>query len=173
LSIGSAFRAFFSLLGGKFPEDIAREYGFVKASTIPVTPPAPPLPQVKASDGALQLLGILQRDSRLVDFLMEDISGYSDEQVGGAMRGVHEQCRTSLERYLKLTPVIDGVEGTYTKLDSGVEKRTKLIGNVPASGKAPGGLLRHKGWRAEKIDLPKTGTGEDLTIVAPAEIEIE
>jgi hypothetical protein len=173
LSIGSAFRAFFSLLRGKFPEDIAREYGFVKASTIPKAPPAPPPPQIKASDGALQLLGILQRDSRLVDFLMEDISGYSDEQVGGAMRGVHEQCRTSLDRYLKLTPVIDSVEGTYTKLDSGVEKRTKLIGNVPANGKAPGGLLRHKGWRAEKIDLPKTGAGEDLTIVAPAEIEIE
>ena len=171
MSIGSAFRAFFSLLGGKFPEDIAREYGFVKASSIP--PPAPPPPQVKASDGALQLLGILQRDSRIVDFLMEDVSGYSDEQVGAAMRGVHEQCRTSLDRYLKLTPVIDGVEGTYTKLDSGVEKRTKLIGNVPASGKAPGGLLRHKGWRAEKIDLPKTAAGEDLTVVAPAEIEIE
>jgi len=128
---------------------------------------------VKVSDGALQLLGLLQRDSRIVDFLMEDISGYTDEQVGGAMRGVHEQCRTVLDRYLKLTPVIDGVEGTYTKLDSGVEKRTKLIGNVPANGKAPGGLLRHKGWRAEKIDLPKTSTSEDLTIVAPAEIEIE
>ena len=171
MRIGAAFRAFFSLISGKFPEDIAREFGYVKASTIPAAPPPPP--PVKLSDGALQLLGILQRDSRLVDFLMEDISGYSDEQIGGAMRGVHEQCRVSLDRYLKLAPVIDGVEGTYTKLDSGVEKRTKLIGNVPASGKAPGGLLRHKGWRAEKIDLPKTGAGEDLTIVAPAEIEIE
>ena len=168
MSIGSAFRAFFSLISGKFPEDLALEYGFVKASSIPAPPPP-----VKVSDGALQLLGILQRDSRIVDFLMEDISGYSDEQVGGAMRGVHEQCRVSLDRYLKLAPVIDGVEGTFTKLDSGVEKRTKLIGNVPASGKAPGGLLRHKGWRVEKIDLPTTGAGQDLTIVAPAEIEIE
>jgi hypothetical protein len=171
LSIGSAFSAFFSLITGKFPDAIARQYGYVKASEIPAPPPAPP--PVKVSDGALQLLGILQRDSRLVDFLMEDISGYSDEQIGGAMRGVHEQCRVSLDRYLKLTPVIDGVEGTYTKLDSGAEKRTKLIGNVPASGKAPGGLLRHKGWRAEKIDLPATSKAEDLTIVAPAEIEIE
>ena len=171
MSIGSAFRAFFSLITGKFPEDIAREYGFVKASSIPAPPPPPPL--VKVSDGALQLLGILQRDSRILDFLMEDISGYSDEQVGAAMRGVHEQCRASLDRYLKLAPVIDGVEGTYTKLEASVEKRTKLIGNVPASGKAPGGLLRHKGWRAEKIDLPKAGAQEDLTIVAPAEIEIE
>lgn len=171
MSIGSAFRAFFSLISGNFPEDIAREYGYVKASSIPAPPPPPPV--VKVSDGALQLLGILQRDSRIVDFLMEDISGYSDEQVGGAMRGVHEQCRVSLDRYFKLSPVIDGVEGTFTKLDSAIEKRTKLIGNVPASGKAPGGLLRHKGWRVEKIDLPKTAAGEDLMIVALAEIEIE
>ena len=171
MSIGSAFSAFFSLLSGKFPEDIARQYGFVKASAEKPAPPPPPL--VKASDGALQLLGILQRDARLVDFLMEDISAYTDDQVGAAMRGVHEQCRASLARYLKLTPVIDGVEGTYTKLDSSIEKRTKLIGNVPANGKAPGGLLRHKGWRVEKIDLPKTGSGEDAALVAPAEIEIE
>ena len=171
MSIGSAFSAFFSLITGKFPDAIARQYGYIKESEIPKPPPPPPL--VKQSDGALQLLGILQRDSRLVDFLMEDISGYSDEQIGGAMRGVHEQCRVSLDRYLKLTPVIDGVEGTFTKLDSATGKVTKLIGNVPASGKAPGGLLRHKGWRAEKIDLPKTGMGEDLTLVAPAEIEVE
>lgn len=173
MSIGSAFRAFFSLLGGKFPEDIAREYGFVKASTIKPPAPAPEPPKIKVSDGALQLLGILQRDARLVDFLMEDISAYSDDQIGAAMRGVHEQCRTSLDRYLKLSPVIDGVEGTYTKVDSSIEKQTKLIGNVPPSGKAPGGLLRHKGWRAVKVDLPKTAPGEDLAIVAPAELEIE
>ena len=169
MSIGAAFRAFFSLISGNFPDDIAREHGYVLESSIP--PPPPPPPVVKLSDGALQLLGILQRDSRLVDFLMEDISGYSDEQVGGAVRGVHEQSRIALDRYVTLAPVIDGVEGTYTKLDSGAAKRTKLIENVPASGKAPGGLLRHKGWRAEKIELPKTT--EDLTIVAPAEIEIE
>ena len=42
---------------------------------------------------------------------MEDISGYSDEQVGAAVRDVQQQSRQSLERYLKLQPVIDGVEG--------------------------------------------------------------
>ncbi len=35
----------------------------------------------------------------------------------------------------------------------------KLLGNVPANGKAPGGMLRHKGWKAEKIDLPPLPTG--------------
>ena len=54
MSIGSAFSAFFSLLSGKFPEDIARQYGYIKASTmapISVAPAAPPQPLVKTSDG--------------------------------------------------------------------------------------------------------------------------
>jgi hypothetical protein len=49
----------------------------------------------------------------------------------------------------------------------------KLLGNVPVSGKAPGGLLRHKGWRAEKIDLPPLAPGQLASILAPAEIEVE
>ena len=44
----------------------------------------------------MQILSILQRDARLVDFLMEDISAYSDEQVGAAVRDVQEQSRQSL-----------------------------------------------------------------------------
>jgi hypothetical protein len=48
----------------------------------------------------------------------------------------------------------------------------KFIGNVPAKPPA-GGTLRHKGWRAAKVDLPPLGTGQDASIVAPAEIEIE
>jgi hypothetical protein len=83
----------------------------------------------------LQILGILQRDARLIDFLMEDVSAYSDEQVGPAT--------------------------------------VKLLGNVPPSGKAPGGVLRHKGWRAEKIDLPALAAGQNAAVLAPAEIEVE
>jgi hypothetical protein len=49
----------------------------------------------------------------------------------------------------------------------------KLLGNVPASGKAPGGVLRHKGWRAEKIDLPPLPPGDGASILAPAEVEVE
>jgi hypothetical protein len=88
---------------------------------------------------------------------------------------MHEQSSQVLKRYVKLTPVIDGVEGTYTKL--GAEAKdpavVKLLGNVPADGKAAGGTLRHKGWRAEKIDLPALNPRQNLSIIAPAEIEIE
>jgi hypothetical protein len=164
-----AFRSFFAILfGGQLPADIAQAYGFV-------TPPPPPkpVPVIKASDGALQILGILQRDARLIDFLMEDISPYSDDQIGAAARNLHDQSRDSLQRYLHLSPVVDGVEGTFTKLDTNDPATVKLLGNVPAKGKAPGGLLRHKGWRADKIDLPPLIASQNTAIVAPAEIEIE
>jgi len=136
----------------------------------PAAPAPPPKPQAGPTDGAVQILSILQRDARLVDFLMEDISAYSDDQVGAAVRDVQAQSKTSLERYLKLQPVIDGVEGDYTKTASLAANSFKLVGNVPANGKAPGGLLRHKGWKAAKVDLPGAAPSD---VLAPAEIEVE
>jgi len=163
-----AFRSFFSILfSGTLPADIAQAFGYSKA--VPIKPAAPK-PTAGPADGAVQVLSILQRDARLIDFLMEDISGYSDEQVGAAVRDVHEQSRSSLERYLKLKPVIDGVESTYAKIEGADQSAIRLVGKVPASGKAQGGLLRHKGWKAEKIDLPDT---PPTSVLAPAEIEIE
>jgi hypothetical protein len=136
---------------------------------------APEAPKVNVSDGALQILGILQRDSRWIDFLMEDIASYSDDQVGSAVRAIHNDCKASLTRHVTLTPVIDGVEGTYQKLDASKApdpNRIKLIGNVPASGKIPGGTLRHRGWMVSSVNLPPLGK-QDPSVLAPAEIEVE
>lgn len=173
--IGSAFRSFFSILfGGNLPEDIAVEFGFVKAKPAPVAAPVE-VPKFKTSDGALQLLNILQRDSRLVDFLMEDIASYSDDQVGAAVRSLHTDCRAALNRHVELAPVVDGVEGTFHKLDAAKApdaNRVKLIGNVPANGRAAGGILRHRGWLATAVNLPPIGK-QDVNVIAPAEIEIE
>jgi hypothetical protein len=167
--ISQAFRSFFSILfSGVLPADIAQSFGYSKVVPIKVTPV--PKPQSGAADGAVQILSVLQRDARLVDFLMEDISAYSDQQVGAAVRDVQQQSRQAMERYLKLQPVVDGVEGDFAKTDGLPAASVKLIGNVPPSGKAPGGLLRHKGWKAEKVDLPALPPGN---ILAPAEIEIE
>jgi hypothetical protein len=170
-----AFRSLFAILfSGKLPADIAQEFGFSAKKAQPVaTKPTPTARTPQPSDGALQILGILQRDARLIDFLMEDISGYSDDQVGAAVRNLHEQSRDSLNRYLRLAPVIDGVEGSFTKLDSNDPATIKLLGNVPVNGKAPGGVLRHKGWKTEKIDLPPIASGSSAMVIAPAEIEIE
>lgn len=173
--VSAAFRSFFSILfSGVLPESVANEFGFYKGKPAPVVPPTE-IPKIKQSDGALQILQILQRDSRIIDFLMEDITSYSDDQVGAAVRSVHTDSKASLLRHVTLTPVIDGVEGTNQKLDSSKApdpNRIKLIGNVPASGKVPGGMLRHRGWQASAVDLPPIGK-MDVAIIAPAEIEIE
>ncbi len=168
--ISLAIRCFFSLLfRGSLPDTALPQLGLVRRiSPKPAAAPA----AIRVSDGALQLLSILQRDSRLVDFVMEDIAGYSDDQVGAAVRSLHDQARESLTRYVKLEPVIDGVEGTFTKPAVSDPAAVKFIGNVPA-GKPSGGLLRHKGWRAGKVDLPALNPKQDSTIIAPAEIEIE
>ena len=167
-----AFRSFFSILfGGNLPADVVKAYGFAPAKAAP--PPPKAAPQVRAADGALQMLGILQRDARLLDFLMEDISGFEDDQVGAAVRDLHEQARAALTRHVQLEPVIDGVEGTYMRIEAAEPNSVKLVGNVPASGKAQGGLLRHKGWRAGRVDLPVLAGGQKAEIIAPAEIEIE
>lgn len=167
-----AIRAFFGILfHGRLSEEAARALGL--RSSRPSPQPAPPSQPTRASDGALQMLGILQRDSRLVDFLMEDITGYSDDQVGAAVRNLQEQCRQSLSRYVQLEPVIDGVEGTFTKVENSDPATVKFLGNVPAAGDPQGGVLRHKGWRARKAELPAVNPRQDVSIIAPAEIEIE
>jgi hypothetical protein len=172
--ISLAFKSFFAILfGDGLPASVAQAFGYVKESQVKAAPAAKPAPEVRTSDGALQVLSILQRDARLIDFLMEDIAAYSDDQVGAAVRSLHEQSRTALSRYVTLRPVIDAVEGTPTRIESRDPNTVKLLGNVPADGKVSQGILRHRGWRVEKVDLPKMTPNQNMTVLAPAEIEIE
>jgi hypothetical protein len=171
-----AIRSFFAILfHGELPADLGSA---LKVERKDSGAPA----EVKNADGppkaTLQILAILQRDARLVDFLMEDISQYSDEQVGAAVRGVHNECQQALSRYVSLKPIIDGLEGSFTKLEADFSanldpSRGKLLGNVPTEGVPHGGLLRHRGWRVEKVQLPPIDPHRDVSILAPAEIEIE
>jgi hypothetical protein len=163
-----AFRCFFSMLGsGTIPADVAKE-----TVALPAAPAAKPAPTVEPPDRAIQMLALLQRDGRLVDFLSEDVAPYSDEQIGAAVRAVHEGCRQVLDRYLTLEPILDSEEGKPATVQSGFDPAAiKLIGNV---GPAPPfrGLLRHRGWRATRAELPPLPEGDGRTVVAPAEVEI-
>jgi len=163
-----AFRAFFDILFGRpLPPELKPPAPSPKPAAVKPEPPPPPNPA-----HALQLLAILQRDSRLLDFLMEDIASFDDDQIGAAVRSLHDQARDSLARYLSLQPIIDGVEGAYTRPATADPAAVKFIGNVPAT-RPEGGLLRHKGWRAAKVELPPLNPKQDAAIIAPAEIEIE
>jgi hypothetical protein len=109
---------------------------------------------------------------------MEDIGPYPDDQVGSAVRNVHTQCHESLAKYVKLAPVIDGVEGTFTKPESAGAlakdpNAIKFVGNLPAQGKPAGGTLRHKGWRVDSISLPTINPKHSVSILAPAELEVD
>jgi hypothetical protein len=168
-----AFRSFFSILfGGSLSPEVLTALNLSRRDSRPAAAPAAAAPAIKTADGALQILAIMQRDARLIDFLMEDITSYSDDQIGAAVRELHDQCRDSIARYVTLTPVIDGVEGTFTKAPSTDPQVVKFVGNVPATPPS-GGTLRHKGWRAAKVNLPQVSSKLDATIIAPAEIEIE
>jgi len=164
-----AFRAFFSLIfHGRIAGDILADFAPPAAPAAPA--PAVP-PPVESSDRAAQLLAILQRDGRLVDFLMEDLTPYQDAQVGAAVRDVHRGCREALDKYASLAPVLDLEEGSTVNVDRDNEPaRIKVVGNV--AGAPPyRGILRHRGWEVARLALPPLpATGR--TVVAPAEVEV-
>ena len=105
-------------------------------------------------------------------FFLEDISPYSDEQVGSAARSMHGPSRETLNRYLTIVPVIDGVEGTFTQAPPKDPSAVKFIGNIPATPPA-GGVLRHRGWMVKAVNLPVLLPKQDVSVLAPAELEVE
>ena len=171
-----AFKSFFGILSsGEIPIDIARELiqppAPVAPSVAPVQQP-PPVAAVESSDRAVQMLAILQRDGRLIDFLTEDISPYPDAQIGAAVRDLHQSCKQTLERYVKLEPVIASEEGQPITVQEPVDPaEIKLIGNVAGSPPMRG-LLRHRGWRVSAVNLPPLASGKGRSVVAQAEVEI-
>jgi len=140
----------------------------------PAPAPAPAAPALRElpSQSALQLLGLLQREGRLVDFLQEDISGYTDAQIGAAARVVHDQCRKALLSHVTLERIRTELEGQRVTLVKGFSAHEiRLTGQV--AGDPPfTGSLTHAGWRAAHIELPKVSDGHDVRVIAPAEVEL-
>jgi len=173
-----AFRCFFSVLSsGEIPTEIAPELVPELVRPAPVFERAPevetPAPESPESvDRAVQMLALLQRDGRLIDFITEDIAPYKDAQVGAAARDVHESCRKAIDHYLTLEPVIASEEGQPVTVEPGFDPAAiKLIGNV--TGRPPlRGLLRHRGWRVARVNLPPLPESDGRSIIAPAEVEV-
>jgi uncharacterized protein DUF2760 len=140
-------------------------------ATETVVEPAAAPPTAKRDDApALRLLATLQQEGRLVDFLQEDIGPYSDEQIGSAVRPLHEGCRKALRSCVTLEPVLASAEAEPVSVPVGFDPAAiRLTGNV--SGEPPfQGILRHAGWRATAVTLP-AAAGDDR-VVAPAEVEL-
>ena len=156
--------AFFSILfKGKLPASV-HDIGGPKA--------APEAGRDESSERAMQILALLQRDGRLIDFVMEDLATYGDAQVGAAVRDVHAGCRRVLERYVTLESILAGREGESITVGSAIDPAAiHLVGNVTARSPISGTLL-HRGWRVARIALPPLGERDARTVVAPAEIEV-
>jgi hypothetical protein len=167
-----AFRTFFSILDhSRIPPDVVEALVRPPEQPEPPRAAAPPPAAADSNDRALQMLAILQRDGRLIDFLMEDLGTYSDAQIGAAVRDVHAGCRSALTRYLTLGPVIDDQEGQPVTVSAGTDPSTvKVVGNV--AGAPPfRGVLRHRGWDASRAALPPLPSS-GRSILAPAEVEV-
>ena len=188
--IALAVSSFFAILGdARFAANVARLRGgeaFAAAvpapvatapapvaAPVPVAAPAPVAAPVPASEtSALQLLGLLQREARFVDFVQEDTTGYSDADIGAATRVVHAGCRKVLAEHFTLEPVRAEAEGARVTLAQGFDATAvRLTGNVV--GQAPfTGTLGHRGWRVSATRLPQLTDAKAASVIAQAEVEL-
>ena len=180
--VSLAFGAFFKIVGNPDYAGRIDKLPAQDAAPQPVAPTAPaapaePKPALRilkeaSPDAALQLLGMLQRDARLIDFATEDLSAYSDADIGAAARVVHEGCRKVLREHFMIEPVLRETEGSQITVSPGFDASAiRLTGNVV--GSAPfNGVVGHRGWRATDVHLPKVADGHNVHVLAPAEVEL-
>ncbi|WP_407715037.1 DUF2760 domain-containing protein [Comamonas testosteroni] len=127
---------------------------------------------VATDSAALQLLGLMQREARFVDFIQEDVAPYTDAEIGAAARVVHEGCRKVLREHFTLSPVRSEAEGSRITLLAGFDAAAvRLTGNVV--GHAPfTGTLSHRGWLATEVKLPQLIDSQAAKVIAQAEVEL-
>ena len=170
-----AFGTFFRILSdGTFAARVQALGAGEPAAEVAAPPPKPAAqPLLEAPpDGALQLLGLLQREARFIDFIEEDVGSYADAEIGAAARVVHQGCRKVLRDNFTIAPVRGEAEGSRVTLPAGFDAAAiRVTGNVV--GQPPfTGSVAHRGWRIAETRLPKIARGHDLHIVAPAEVEL-
>jgi hypothetical protein len=173
------------LWSARLPPGLAPPGDTPAPSSAPAPAPSPPGPAAGRAPSsapapaaaaepvhALQLLSLLQREGRLVDFLQQDIASFPDADVGAAARIVHDGCRRALRAHATIEPVRVEDEGARVELAAGfAPDEVKLTGGV--GGPPPyKGVLRHRGWRAIRLDLPTMVGGHDAHVLAPAEVEL-
>lgn len=134
----------------------------------PIEPPKPPKP----SGAALRMLAILQAESRLVDFLMEDIQQATDQQIGQAVREVHKKAQAALKQHAVIDTVLSGNEGDTATVPRGFDPSAiRVIGNV--TGEPPfTGQIQHPGWRVRELKVSPLPESADEFILQPAEVSI-
>jgi hypothetical protein len=126
----------------------------------------------KPSGAPLRLLAVLQRDARLIDFLTENVAGYTDEQVGEFAKRLHADCKKVLDRHVVLETVLPQAEGEPAEVPVGFDpSAVRLLGNV--TGQPPfKGTVKHPGWRVKELKLEVPAAGVDEFVLQPAEVDL-
>lgn len=188
MNIGIAIKAFFKAL-------FNREFAQSVSSLLSNSPHPPLLPEPSKdktatdktaseqkievpssqdiSPGAVQILSLLQREGRFIDFLQEDLSQASDAQIGAVVRStIYDGCRKALKQYLTLEPISTESEGESISIEEGFDPANiRLVGQV--QGDPPfKGILRHKGWKLTKAQLPEINNEITNGVICPAEVEL-
>ncbi len=134
----------------------------------PIEAPKP----VKPSGAPLRMLALLQAEARLVDFLLEDIAGASDQQIGQAVREIHKKAQAALKQHAVIEQVLPGNEGDTTTVQKGFDpSAVRVVGNV--TGQPPfTGAIQHPGWRVKELKLATPPEGADEFVLQPAEVQI-
>lgn len=166
--------AFRLLFNGDFARQVAsglKALEAKEAKPAPVAKVAAPPPE-KVHGSGLILLAALQREGRLIDFLQQDVAGFSDEEVGAAARVVHTGSSKVMKQYFDFEPAMKDAEGAAVTIPAGFNaQRIRLTGNV--TGQPPfKGTLKHHGWVATGIRMPEISESLDARVVAPAEVEL-
>jgi hypothetical protein len=143
------------------------------------TPAAVPAPTPKEEPSqpgeGLVFLSLLQEKGRLLDFLMEDITAYKDDQVAAASRVVHQGCSGIIKQYFDVSPVHAGNEGDKITIDKSSDpERYRLVGKVV--GEPPfSGVVIHRGWKTSRVALPRLTRPAEASsrdVIVPAEVEV-
>ncbi len=108
----------------------------------------------------------------MLDFLLEDIQGAADEQLGAGVRELHRKAQAVVKDHLVLEPVLPHNEGETVEVPPSFDPSAiRLTGNV--TGQPPfRGTLQHHGWRVKNYTLPTPPEGQDPFVLAPAEVEL-
>jgi hypothetical protein len=124
------------------------------------------------ANGSVYGLALLQREGRLVDFLKEDIKNFEDAQIGAAVRQIHAGCLKVLDENYTVKPLVDTVnEGDNLTLEENFDaSEYRLTGNIPKDAPYKG-IVRHRGWSASNVNLPKRLGKINHNVISPAEIE--
>ncbi len=141
------------------------------AVAVALKPASVAISQNQAQAEVVTLLGIFQEKGRLVDFLMEDITPFSDAEVGLVARAVHQGCKVALNEHFQIEPISAVAEGASITVPAGsAADEFCLVGNL--AGEAPfTGKVVHKGWRTTSVKLPRVLNADRLPPIAPAQVE--